>query len=225
MSIKMKELSQRSKESKSTILYYVKEGLLPEPSKPKPNVHLYDDKCVDIIRFIKYLQGNFSYTISQIKDIFKHNNLDLNGSFEMMIKSLEIATIGRNGAKYSTQEFLKIANISHDELDEYLEKRYIFKRDGHFGEIELEMIEILKKSKELNLDIELIESYAHNAQKMAQTESKAGARMFESSGGGDSRHYEILFDLVLKLKPYIYNMHTVAKYYQEKRRTDNEELI
>ena len=63
MALKMKELMALSDESKSTILYYIKEGLLPEPSKPKPNVHLYDESCVQILKFIKYLQHNFSYSI------------------------------------------------------------------------------------------------------------------------------------------------------------------
>jgi len=50
MALKMKELIAQSGESKSTILYYVKEGLLPQPSKPKPNVHLYDESSVEILR-------------------------------------------------------------------------------------------------------------------------------------------------------------------------------
>jgi len=55
MALKMKDLIAKSGESKSTILYYIKEGLLPQPQKPKPNVHLYDEVCIDIIKFIKYL--------------------------------------------------------------------------------------------------------------------------------------------------------------------------
>ena len=56
-----------SQTSKSTVLYYVKEGLLPEPVKDKPNFHLYDEYCVELLSFIKYLQSNFNATISQIK--------------------------------------------------------------------------------------------------------------------------------------------------------------
>ena len=37
MSIKMAELMKRTGETRSTLLFYVKEGLLQEPSKPKPN--------------------------------------------------------------------------------------------------------------------------------------------------------------------------------------------
>ena len=41
--LKMNELVKRSNTPKSTILYYLKEGLLPEPMKDKPNFHLYDE--------------------------------------------------------------------------------------------------------------------------------------------------------------------------------------
>ena len=95
MAYKMKELMALSDESKSTILFYIKEGLLPEPQKPKPNVHLYDESCVQILKFIKYLQHNFSYSISEIQNIFKDNNFDLDGSFEMMVRSLELISGGR----------------------------------------------------------------------------------------------------------------------------------
>ena len=43
MSIKMAELMKKTGETRSTLLYYVKEGLLDEPQKPKANVHLYSD--------------------------------------------------------------------------------------------------------------------------------------------------------------------------------------
>ncbi|HFU77877.1 MAG TPA: MerR family transcriptional regulator, partial [Epsilonproteobacteria bacterium] len=111
MAYKMKELMALSDESKSTILFYIKEGLLPEPQKPKPNVHLYDESCVQILKFIKYLQHSFSYSISEIKTIFKDNNFDLDGSFEMMVRSLEVISGGRDNQWYSKKEFLALLSM------------------------------------------------------------------------------------------------------------------
>ncbi len=90
MSLKMKELVEKSGESKSTILYYIKEGLLPQPQKPKPNVHLYDENCIKIIGFIKYLQEHMHYSISQIKEIFSSNNFNYDDNFDLMINSLKL---------------------------------------------------------------------------------------------------------------------------------------
>ncbi len=83
----MKHLMEATGESKSTILFYVKEGLLPEPQKPKPNLHLYDESCINIIKFIKYLQHQFSYTIAQIKTIFEERELSFSDDFSMMVRS------------------------------------------------------------------------------------------------------------------------------------------
>ncbi len=218
MAIKMKELASLSGENKSTILYYIKEGLLPEPSKPKPNVHLYDEACVDIIKFIKYLQSNFSYTIADIKTIFERNNMDLDGSFEMMINSLEIATAGVNTKEYNSEEFIQETGIDNQTLEEYLKKGYIFQKDGKYGNRELEMVSILQSTSSLGLDMGIIDSYVSDAKKIAALENETGAKMFDQNQTEDSRHYEMLFDLILKLKPYIYNMHTVAQYYENKRR-------
>ena len=55
MSIKMNQLTNLSGVPKATILFYIKEGLLPQPQKPKPNLHLYSEDCVEILSFIKYL--------------------------------------------------------------------------------------------------------------------------------------------------------------------------
>ena len=50
--LKMNDLVKLSQTPKSTVLYYVKEGLLPEPVKDKPNFHLYDEHCVKLLSFI-----------------------------------------------------------------------------------------------------------------------------------------------------------------------------
>jgi len=217
MTLKMKALVEQTGESKSTILYYLKEGLLPEPEKPKPNVHLYDARCIQIIRLIKYLQEHFSYTITEIKNIFAQTALDLDGSFEMMVSALEIATVGRDAHWYSKDTFLKVSGLTPSELQEYLAKGYLFERAQGYSSAELEMVQILQRLSRLGLERGLVDAYVQSARTIAKLESEAGARMFETTEEESVEHYELLFDMVLKLKPYIYNMHTVSQYYHNKR--------
>ena len=139
MELKMKELMLQTGESKSTILYYVKEGLLPQPSKPKPNVHLYDTSCVQILKFIKYLQHNFSYTISEIQSIFKDNHFDFDGTFETMVRSLELISGGRENTWYNKEDFLEHAEIDELTLKAYQEKGYLFEREKGFWVISYEL--------------------------------------------------------------------------------------
>jgi DNA-binding transcriptional MerR regulator len=219
MPLKMKALVEQTGESKSTILYYLKEGLLPEPIKPKPNVHLYDESCLRIIRFIKYLQEQFAYSIADIKRIFEKTPLDLDGSFEMMVSALEIASAGKHAEWYTRETFLEITKLEETTLDTYIEKGYLFLHPHGFSGAELEMVRILERLERMNLERRLIDQYVESARAIARLESEAGMRMCAQTTEETNEHYELLFDMVLKLKPYIYNMHTVTQYYANKRNT------
>jgi len=209
MALKMKELMALSDESKSTILYYVKEGLLPQPSKPKPNVHLYNESCVQILKFIKYLQENFSYSIAEIQNIFKDNHFDFDGSFEMMVHSLELISGGRDNQWYTQKDFLKLVNIDDKVLKAYQKQGYLFERAKGFSTKEVEIVQILERAKSLGLDFTLLNAYVEDAKVLAQTENQIGSKLLEDDNASHDARYELLFDIVLTLKPYIFNMHTV----------------
>lgn len=172
MSLKMKELVELSKESKSTILYYIKEGLLPQPQKPKPNVHLYDEKCVKIIGFIKYLQEHMHYSISQIKEIFSSNNFNFDDNFDLMINSLKLLN-------------------SKDK-----------------NEIE----SIKQRAKNLCLDDELFKRYEKSAKELAKLEFEVGAKLLKQNPSSTEEVYKLLFDVILTLKPYIFNQATIKEH-------------
>jgi len=198
-----------SDESRSTILYYIKEGLLPQPSKPKPNVHLYDESCVQILKFIKYLQHNFSYSISEIKSIFQDNNFDFDGSFEMMVNSLEIISGGRDSKWYSKKAFLSHLGIDEATLASYQSKGYVFERAKGFSGKEIEIVQILQRAEALGLDCALLDAYVSDAKVLAEKENEVGSKLLKDDAVSHDARYELLFNLVLTLKPYIFNMHTV----------------
>ena len=209
MAYKMKELMALSDESKSTILFYIKEGLLPEPQKPKPNVHLYDESCVQILKFIKYLQHNFSYSISEIQSIFKDNTFDFDGSFEMMVRSLELISGARDNQWYAKIEFLTLLNMDEKTLKAYQDKGYLFERAKGYSKKEVEVAEILERANALGLDYSLLDAYVSDAKVLAKKENEVGSKLLADDNTSHDARYELLFDLVLTLKPYIFNMHTV----------------
>ena len=212
MAYKMKELMALSDESKSTILFYIKEGLLPEPQKPKPNLHLYDESCVQILKFIKYLQHNFSYSIAEIKSIFQDNIFDFGGSFEMMVRSLELISGGKEGEWYTKEKFLALLNIDDTTLSDYKQRGYLFERAKGYSKKELEIVHILERSKSLGLDFTLLDEYVASAKLLAQKENEVGSKLLANNEESHDKRYALLFDLVLTLKPYIFNMHTVQKH-------------
>jgi len=224
MALKMKHLMEQTGESKSTILFYIKEGLLPEPQKPKPNLHLYDESCINILKFIKYLQNQLSYTIAQIKSIFSENNFSFSDDFSMMLRSLEMMAGSPNTKWYSDKEFLQHSQLTKEELSEYLKNGWLFRQEHGFSDKELKLVKLFQQAKSLGLNIKLFDSYVKSAQKMAEIEYRLGSELLESDKSKNNEHYELLFDSILTLKPYIFNMHTMQEHQKEMERK-NETVI
>jgi DNA-binding transcriptional MerR regulator len=210
MPLKMKELMELSGESKSTILYYVKEGLLPPPKKPKPNVHLYDDSSIQIIKFIKYLQNHFSYSISQIKQILKNNNFSFDNSFNSILDAL-IALQGDSQKQYSKEEVAKELNIKVSDIDWLIKRGYILKSDNFLPK-DIDAIKVLIQAKEMGLDFKLFDSYIKCAKELAKEENTIGYKFLEDDSTPHNKRYELLFDIILNYKPYIFNGYTIQNH-------------
>ncbi len=202
-------------ESKSTILFYVKEGLLPEPEKPKPNLHLYDESCINIIKFIKYLQNQFSYSIAQIQAIFKENQFTFSDDFSMMLRSLQMMSRSSDGKWYNDDDFLELSELRQKELDDYLKRGLLFRQEQGFSTQELKLVEVFKRAKHLGLDEKLFEAYVKSARELAKVEYALGSQMLESDKSLNNEHYELLFDSILTLKPYLFNMHTMQEHQRQ----------
>jgi DNA-binding transcriptional MerR regulator len=174
---------------------------------------------VEILRFIKYLQHNFSYSIAEIKAIFAENNFHGGESFEMMVNALELLSGGKENRWYSREDFLEVSGLSEEALERYVKKGLLFERLKGFGSKELEVAQVLRRAEALGLDDALLGHYVEAAKMLAEKEFDAGARMMRSDPQSHTKHYELFFDLILTLKPYLCNMHTVEVYrkaYQDK---------
>lgn len=206
---------EQTGESKSTILFYVKEGLLPEPEKPKPNLHLYDESCINIIKFIKYLQHQFSYSIAQIQTIFKENQFNFTDDFSMMLRSLQMMSGSSDGSCYSDEDFLELLELTPEELDGYLRRGWLFKQEQGFSTQELKLVDVFKRAKALGLNEKLFDAYVGSARELAKIEYALGAEMLERDKSLNNEHYELLFDAILTLKPYLFNMHTMQEHQKQ----------
>ena len=90
----MKDLEAETGVSREAIHFYLREGLLPEPEKPKRNVAFYTDEHVVRIRAIKRLQQDRSLSLEAIKgllDRFDYDSMaagDNLAQFELSVQSL-----------------------------------------------------------------------------------------------------------------------------------------
>jgi DNA-binding transcriptional MerR regulator len=69
--MKMKELEQRTGIGREAIRFYIREGLLEEPERPKKNVAIYSENHVERILLIKKLQDERFLPLNVIKDILE----------------------------------------------------------------------------------------------------------------------------------------------------------
>jgi DNA-binding transcriptional MerR regulator len=215
MSIKMSELSKQTETTKSTILYYIKEGLLPEPQKPKPNVHLYDERSIEIIKFIKYLQKNFSMSIHEIKAITQHEEFDLTRGFEALLETLDVIMGSAFTQKFRTSELCEMYTIKKSQLEHYIDQGLLFMRDGFFTKKEVEILESLLALEKVRVDHTVLKTYVDHARTLAEFEVSFAKQVLENDQTSGET-IKALFDTTLLIKPYIFNMHTLKAYQEEK---------
>ncbi len=127
----------------------------------------------------------------------------------MMVRSLELISGGRDNQWYTKNEFLKLVNMDEKTLTAYQRKGYLFERSKGYSSKEIEIAEILRRADDLGLDFTLVDAYVKYAKNLAYQENETGAKLLKSDKESHDERYALLFDLVLTLKPYIFNMHTV----------------
>ncbi|MEN8146723.1 MAG: MerR family transcriptional regulator [Campylobacterota bacterium] len=216
MSLKMSQLTKLTETPKSTILYYVKEGLLPQPQKPKPNQHLYDERCVDMIQFIKYLQKHFDSSIQEIKAIVAHDGFDFSKGFETLLQTINVIMGAAHQETYTASQLCERFNITPERLKTYIEKEYLYIRDGHFTQREVQILEILCEGEEQGMSMKIIESYLEHAKALAELEIALGKELLNSTQKTNSV-VKSFFDTTLILKPYLFNMQTLQSYQRQKQ--------
>lgn len=74
--IKMKELEARTGVGREAIRFYIREGMIPQPDKPKRNVAYYNDTHVKRLRAIRHLQQERQMSLARIKSILDSAEFD-----------------------------------------------------------------------------------------------------------------------------------------------------
>jgi len=208
MSLKMKDLVRLSDTPKSTILYYIKEGLLPEPKKPKPNVHIYDESFVDRIKFIKYLQHHFNASIEQIKELMSREDFDSSCKFSVILKTIDMLMMPPSDKRYTKEELCKLCGIEEERLDRYIDRGLIFDRGDGFSQKEVEILQSIIGLEDIGGG-DLIDIYLESAKNISKREIEIADRLLAKS---DDREIKTLLDAVLLLKPYLFNLWLYSRY-------------
>ena len=123
MEYKISQLVSLTNVPKSTILYYIREGMLPEAKKIKSNVHRYSDEHLELIKYIKYMKTNIGSSNDAIKTALQNKNRSFSTSFTMIEPLMNTLSLVSKDEQYFTKEdFTKIAQwIGGENVKYYLQ--------------------------------------------------------------------------------------------------------
>ncbi|MDO8420980.1 MAG: MerR family transcriptional regulator [Parvibaculum sp.] len=153
-SMKMKELERVTGVGRETIRYYIREGLLPEPDRPKRNVAHYGPVHVNRLNLIKRLQAERHLPLHLIKTIVASETANPVSGFEALI-GLEdrlgpLLSEGRSlgprrfsevvaGSGLAVEEARQLADMSFITIDNLNGEEWLNQRNARLLEIIGEM--------------------------------------------------------------------------------------
>ncbi len=169
--MKMKELEAATGIGRETIRYYIREGLLPEPVRPKRNVAAYGREHVNRLNLIRRLQQERHLPLSVIKTIVNSEIVDTpTQGFERLI-GLEIAlgpllAEGRQLSPMRVEDVARTTGISIEDIRAFDESGFIFidrREDGDWlNQRNVRLMELIAEARGLGFTPEIgysVESY------------------------------------------------------------------
>jgi DNA-binding transcriptional MerR regulator len=126
MELKIGEIARKSGVPPSTIRYYVRQGLLPEPTKVNKSMAYYDEGCIEKIQAIRHLQETRYFPLSVIRNILRRMD---DGLTLEEAQAIEDAVFGDQtdlpAALIDKKEFLKLTGLKEDDLNQALKSSLI----------------------------------------------------------------------------------------------------
>lgn len=136
--LRMKELMAQSGLPKSTLLYYVEQGLLPAPIKTSPNMAYYPPQCLERLARIKALQTRHRLPLGKIKALLA---LQDQGHDISPLIELGQAIFGQEaGPLLERAAFLEATKLTAEQLEALLAAEMLLPlQDGLFDQQDVAM--------------------------------------------------------------------------------------
>ena len=211
MEYKISELVAKTNVPKSTILYYIREGLLPEAKKIKSNVHRYSDEHIELIRYIKYMKEEIGSTNEQIKFALQNQNQSLSSSATMLQPLMNaLSGIPEDDKHYTKKEFIEHFQVSPDLLDSLLEDGILIPtQEDDYTPSEASMIKLVTYFKEVGIDHSILKAYVHHAKALSELEFQMQTQLCDVRNDKNfSLLWKIMFESLFNAKNYLFNRNT-----------------
>ena len=216
MEYKISELVAKTNVPKSTILYYIKEGLLPEAHKIKSNVHRYSDEHIERIKYIGYMKEHFGSSNEQLKDILQNRNQSFSTSSSMITPLMNtLSAIPSDAKHYTKNEFIEHFNVDEALLEKLLNDEILLPiNDNDFTEKEASVIQLVSYYNEVGIEYEILKLYVFHAKALSMLEHRMQTQLCDiRSDENFSTLWKIVFETLFNAKAYIFNRQTYKAYF------------
>ncbi|RLA64382.1 MAG: MerR family transcriptional regulator [Epsilonproteobacteria bacterium] len=217
MDYKMSELVAKTNVPKSTILYYIREGLLPKAIKVKSNLHKYDDEHIELIKYIKYMQEKMGSSIDEIKLALENKNDSFSGSYSMLAPLMNTLSGESTTLKhYTKSEFIEYFDIDSILLDKLINENILMPvKENDFTQKEASIINLVENFMEVGVDYTVLKEYVKHATIIAELEQKMQKDLCAAKNEDNfSTLWKIMFDTLFNAKTYIFNRATYKVLYK-----------
>ena len=217
MDYKISELVAKTNVPKSTILYYIKEGLLPEAKKIKTNVHKYSQEHVELIKYIKYMQETMGSSIDEIKMILKNKNNSFSSSYTMLEPLMNTLSGDATGLRhYTKKEFIEFFDIRKELLEQLLKDDIVQPlSENNYTKQEAAIVNLVEHFTDIGIDYSILKEYVKHAKIISELEQQMQKSLcVKSNEDNFSTLWKILFDTLFNAKTYIFNRSTYKVLYR-----------
>ena len=217
MEYKISEVVTKTDVPKSTILYYIKEGLLPEAKKIKSNVHKYSNEHIELLKYIKYMQETMGSSIDEIKSALEKKNDSFSGSYTMLAPLMNTLSGETSYTKqYTESEFLEYFDIEKQLFDTLLKDEILIPlHNNTFTEKEASIIVLVENFIEIGVDYSILKEYVKHAKILANLEHTMQEQLCNvRSEENFSTLWKIMFETLFRTKEYILNRSTYKSLHQ-----------
>ena len=148
--LRMNQLVAATGLPKSTLLYYVEQGLLPKPVKTSPNMAYYDPVCVERAGAIKNLQNQHRLPLGKIRMLLESGE---EGQDVAPLLSLALEVFGQGQDEtMDTEQFLVASGMERVHLEELLAAEMLLPLEpGQYDQHDLAMARIFVQGRALGL--------------------------------------------------------------------------
>ena len=211
MEYKISEVVTRTDVPKSTILYYIKEGLLPQAKKVKPNVHKYNAEHIELLKYIKYMQETMGSSIDEIKSALEKKNDSFSGSYTMLAPLMN--TLSGESSKmkqYKRSDFIEYFDIDEKLLAMLLQDKILIPLDEDaYTQKDASVIVLVENFIEVGVDYSILKEYVKHGRILADLEQKMQMDLCQVKNDKNfSILWKIMFETLFKTKEYILNRST-----------------